>query len=50
LLSDVDTVCINQGDLKERGEQVRHMKKIYSSAERVVVYLGEEADGSQQIP
>jgi hypothetical protein len=36
--------------MKERSEQVRHMKKIYSEAQLVLVYLGEEADGSWQIP
>jgi hypothetical protein len=30
----IDSICINQGDLKERGGQVRHMTKIYSSAEQ----------------
>jgi hypothetical protein len=46
----IDSICINQDDIEERGEQVRHMKKIYSGAERVLVYLGEEAEGSDQIP
>jgi tetratricopeptide (TPR) repeat protein len=46
----IDSICINQGDMKERSEQVRHMKKIFSSAKLVLVYLGEEADGSGQIP
>jgi hypothetical protein len=36
--------------MKEGSEQVRHMKKIYSEAQLVPVYLGEEADGSWQIP
>lgn len=46
----VDSVCINQEDKKERSEQVGNMKKIYSNAELVFVYLGEEADGSDDIP
>jgi len=42
-LSGVDLICINQVDMKERGEQVCHMKKIFSAAEMVLVYVGEEA-------
>jgi len=40
----VDAVCINQGDMEERGHQVRSMTEIYSKANRVVVWLG-EAEG-----
>ncbi|KAK5746941.1 hypothetical protein LTR17_000572 [Elasticomyces elasticus] len=36
----VDAVCINQHDLAERGSQVALMRDIYSSAERVNVWLG----------
>ncbi|KAK4971290.1 hypothetical protein LTR42_007016 [Elasticomyces elasticus] len=36
----VDAVCINQLDLAERGSQVALMRDIYSSAERVNVWLG----------
>lgn len=35
-----DAVCINQGDLTERGEQVQLMQEIYSGAQRVVTWLG----------
>jgi hypothetical protein len=35
-----DSICINQLDEKERGHQVRQMASIYSSAERVIVWLG----------
>ncbi len=37
----VDALCINQDDLVERGAQIRLMKRIYESAERVVIWLGE---------
>ncbi|KAK0617709.1 heterokaryon incompatibility protein-domain-containing protein [Immersiella caudata] len=37
----VDAVCINQGDVEERGHQVRSMTEIYSKANRVIVWLGE---------
>jgi hypothetical protein len=41
-----DAVCINQEDLIEREQQVSHMREIYQQAERVVVWLGGSADGS----
>lgn len=41
----VDAICINQGDLDERGQQVQFMTTIYSAASQVVVWLGDvEAD------
>jgi hypothetical protein len=42
----VDALCINQKDLLERGLQVMRMGLIYSRAAEVLVWLGEEADGS----
>jgi hypothetical protein len=41
-----DAVCIDQQNLQERSDQVRLMASIYSSAIRVIVWLGEEADDS----
>jgi hypothetical protein len=35
-----DAICINQSDPKEVGHQVRQMGSIYSTAERVIVWLG----------
>jgi hypothetical protein len=35
-----DSVCINQEDIPERGQQVSIMRLIYQKAERVVVWLG----------
>jgi hypothetical protein len=37
----VDAVCIDQSNVTERTSQVRMMQTIYSSAARVVVWLGE---------
>ncbi|KAK4445300.1 heterokaryon incompatibility protein-domain-containing protein [Podospora aff. communis PSN243] len=37
----VDAVCIDQGDLKERNHQVRMMRRIFSHASSVIVWLGE---------
>lgn len=42
----VDAICINQQDLKERAEQVQFMAMVYVCASRVLVWLGEEAQGS----
>jgi hypothetical protein len=36
----VDAVCINQEDMDERASQVRLMDKIYSNADRTLVWLG----------
>ncbi|RYP81054.1 hypothetical protein DL769_002163 [Monosporascus sp. CRB-8-3] len=36
----VDAICINQGDIEERNEQVSMMRDIYSSSKRVLIWLG----------
>lgn len=46
----VDFICINQGDFAERKQQVELMYRLYSKADKVVAYLGEEADGSEHLP
>ena len=38
----VDSICINQFDQQERSAQVLRMRDIFSSAKRVLVWLGEE--------
>jgi Heterokaryon incompatibility protein (HET) len=43
----IDAVCINQADADEKSEQLRHMSRIYSSASRVVVWLGSPRDDSE---
>ncbi|KAK4455385.1 heterokaryon incompatibility protein-domain-containing protein [Podospora aff. communis PSN243] len=40
----VDAICINQGDLGERADQVLRMRDIYRLAARVVVWLGPSDD------
>lgn len=40
----IDAICINQDDVAERNEQVRHMLAIYQAASRVVVWLGLAGD------
>ncbi|KAF7862501.1 hypothetical protein EAF04_007374 [Stromatinia cepivora] len=44
----VDAICINQDDDKEKSQQIKLMAKIYGLADRVIVYLGEAADNSDQ--
>ncbi|KAI0106694.1 HET-domain-containing protein [Daldinia grandis] len=43
-----DAICINQDDSNERGSQVSRMKDIYSKADRVLIWLGEERDESDR--
>jgi WD repeat-containing protein 55 len=45
----VDQICINQEDIAERNQQVTLMGKIYRRAYSTMVWLGEEADNSDDI-
>lgn len=38
----IDAICIDQDNMGERGDQVGLMRDIYSRAQRVVIFLGEE--------
>lgn len=42
----VDAICINQGNLRERSDQVRMMGDIYKNAEHVLVWLGPQGGES----
>ena len=42
-----DAICINQGDVDERSSQVTIMKEIYSRAQCVLIWLGEETERDQ---
>ena len=44
----VDAICINQNDSNERSSQVRLMRQIYQCSTRVVVWLGEHTQDSEQ--
>jgi Heterokaryon incompatibility protein (HET) len=44
----VDALCINQADVTEKEQQILLMAKIYGQANRVVVWLGEAEDNSDQ--
>jgi hypothetical protein len=37
----IDAICINQDDIKERGEQVQLMRKVYTGAETVRIWINE---------
>src|SRR3569833_1684018 len=41
-----DSICINQDDIEEKGEQVQCMDDVFRHARRVVAWLGPEADDS----
>lgn len=45
----VDQICINQADFGERNHQVGQMAELYSSAQRVIVWLGPSEDGSDDL-
>lgn len=44
----VDAICIDQGNPTEQGHQVGMMKRIYSSAKRCLIYLGEHNESSKR--
>jgi hypothetical protein len=44
----VDAICIDQGNTKEKQHQIQYMAEIYGQAKSVVVWLGNEADGSHK--
>ena len=44
----VDAICINQENTEEKVQQIQLMAKIYGRANRVLVWLGEAADDSDQ--
>jgi hypothetical protein len=44
----IDQLCINQEDDKERASQVQFMGKIYASAQKVVIWLGDEHSNSKR--
>jgi ankyrin repeat protein len=44
----IDQICIDQNTVEERNHQVGLMSMIYARANRVLVWLGPEADGSRE--
>ena len=45
----VDAISISQDSLDEKAAQLQMIGKIFSSAERVLIWLGEHADGSEEL-
>ncbi|KAK8030104.1 HET-domain-containing protein [Apiospora rasikravindrae] len=45
----VDAICIDQGNISERGHQVQLMPTIYSRAQSVLIYVGEAAHGTDEL-
>lgn len=45
----IDSICINQQDLDEKGPQVSLMGEIYSRARSVHACVGDHADGSEDL-
>ncbi|KAK4963675.1 hypothetical protein LTR10_001306 [Elasticomyces elasticus] len=45
----IDAVCIAQAQSKEKSVQVHRMHQVYRNASEVLVWLGDEADGSQRV-
>jgi hypothetical protein len=43
----IDAICINQGNIMERNDQVRQMGSIYKQASGVVVWLGRDSGNAQ---
>ncbi|KAH7087990.1 heterokaryon incompatibility protein-domain-containing protein [Paraphoma chrysanthemicola] len=43
----IDAICIDQGNVRERGHQVQQMGRIFSNATRVVAWLGLDLDVSR---
>ena len=41
----IDAICINQANIQERSQQVLLMGEIYTSAEKVIIWLGPEREG-----
>lgn len=44
-----DAICLNQDDDAEKSVQVQRMDEIYSGADRVLVWLGDDSDNSQLV-
>jgi hypothetical protein len=44
----VDAICINQGDIDERNEQVTRMRDIYTQAQVVWAFVGVETEHDQE--
>ncbi|KAH8689722.1 heterokaryon incompatibility protein-domain-containing protein, partial [Phaeosphaeriaceae sp. PMI808] len=46
----IDAICINQGDIQERNQQVKKMADIYRKSSATVAWLGPSTEKSEQRP
>jgi hypothetical protein len=44
----IDAICINQQDIEERSCQVAQMSAIYKSAAKILIWLGESTDSTEE--
>jgi hypothetical protein len=45
----IDAISINQDNAEERNEQVKIMDKIYRGASKVLIWIGQAADNSDNL-
>ncbi|KAM5344545.1 hypothetical protein ACJ41O_013080 [Fusarium nematophilum] len=45
----IDAICINQTSIREKNHQVPLMDKIYSSAQDVIIWLGDATEDTEQV-
>ncbi|KAJ4288952.1 hypothetical protein N0V90_011294 [Kalmusia sp. IMI 367209] len=45
----IDALCIDQNDIEERRQQVRLMGDVFSEADRVIIWLGEQSPETTKI-
>ena len=43
----VEAICINQKDNNEKAHQVAMMREIYSSCQKMIIWLGEDLDTTE---
>lgn len=44
-----DAICIDQGNNKEKSQQVSQMGSVYEHAQNTIIYLGESTEGTDRI-
>ncbi|CAN9286406.1 unnamed protein product [Alternaria alternata] len=45
----IDSLCINQNDIEEKSYEVKRMRDIYSHADRVISWLGEDTEHAGRV-
>jgi len=44
----IDQLCINQGDAKEKEQQIPLMRQVYQQGQQVILWIGEETQGTHK--